>query len=70
MGGKHFRQEQAEATSCGRKIQAHQGEFTEGRMMREADKAGRQKPEAGKSCGMWAFPSWAMGSPQRVLSKE
>ena len=32
--------------------------------MREADKAGRQKPEAGKSCGMWAFPSWAMGSPQ------
>lgn len=46
------------------KSQAHQREFTEGRMMREADKAGRQKPEAVKSCGMWAFPSWAMGSPK------
>lgn len=30
-------------------------------MMREADKAGRQKPEAGKSCGIVGLPFMSNG---------
>ena len=30
-------------------------------MMREADKAGRQKPEAGKSCGIVGLPFMGNG---------
>lgn len=59
--GKNFRQNRQKQ---------HRGrarptkESSLGRMMREADKAGRPKPEAAKSWQCGPSPSWAMGSPK------